>query len=201
MDAKETRKNRFHFWLFNRLAYFYQWFYTWQIKKYEKVIAQQLTALNLPPNAKILDDGCGTGAFGNAFKKFGFDVLGIDVAPNMMKKAKKNNLECIQGDMIQGLDFSNQSFDLVIGAYVLHGLRKESRKSIYREASRLSRGKVIFQDYSTKRMLHTTIVEWIEHGDYFNFIKSIPKEFQDNFSSVQVAAISSQAAWYICQGA
>lgn len=45
------------------------------------------------PNAKLLEIGCGPGNITKYLleKNSGFDILGIDIAPNMIELAKKNN--------------------------------------------------------------------------------------------------------------
>lgn len=45
------------------------------------------------PNAKLLEIGCGPGNITKYLlnKKADFDILGIDIAPNMIELAKKNN--------------------------------------------------------------------------------------------------------------
>ncbi|WP_371805504.1 class I SAM-dependent methyltransferase [Candidatus Lokiarchaeum ossiferum] len=201
MESSKNRNNRFHNWLFDKIAYFYQWFFKKQVKSYEKILMRHIDQLNLKPNAKILDIGCGTGAFGTAFQNLGYDVVGIDVAPGMVKRALRNNLKCQQADVLQGLNFLSESFDLVIAAFVLHGLKEIYRKKIYDEASRLSKNQILFHDYSTTRKIHISIIEWLERGDYFNFIKQIPSEFNVHFNSVKITPIKSHLALYHCKKA
>lgn len=74
------------------------------ILKYEQVYGEDFVApggkemarefieeLNLQPNSKILDAGCGLG--GSAFlmaEQFGLSVDGIDLSENMIRIAQKN---------------------------------------------------------------------------------------------------------------
>ncbi len=44
----------------------------------------------------------------------------------------------------------------------------------------------------------TNIIEYIEGGDYFNFIKTGLAEMQEVFSSVEVIKIKKYINWYIC---
>lgn len=67
----------------------------------------------------------------------------------------------MQGDVTKGLDFPDDSFDLVLSSYVLHGLSSELRRRIYSEASRLSRGRILFYDYNHKRRLFTDLIECV----------------------------------------
>ena len=111
---------QYHTWLFNVIAYFYQWFFKGQVKAYSENIDKYGTHLNIPTGGKILDIGCGTGAFGKAFKlkDESFEVQGIDIAEKMVKRAKKKNkLICEHGDILEGLRFPDNSFDLVIAEW------------------------------------------------------------------------------------
>jgi SAM-dependent methyltransferase len=190
---------QFHTWLFNRIAYFYQFFYRKQVKEYAKILSLYEQELKLPKSAKILDVGCGTGAFGAAFKQRGYEVVGIDIAKKMVKKGRKNQLICEEGDILNGLSFDKDKFDLVIMGSVLHGVNADSRRIIFQETSRLTKQKVLFHDYHTTRKWYISFIEWIEHGDYFNFIKNLPTEFEDNFDSVKIFDVSTTSAWYLCR--
>ena len=101
-------------------------------------------------------------------------------------------------NVVDGLDFEDKSYDLVVFAFVAHGLDKDKRKNLFIEASRLSRGKVLFHDYSSERNILTNIIEYIEGGDYFNFIKTGLEEMQEVFNSVEVVRIKKNTNWYIC---
>jgi len=53
--------------------------------------------------------------------------------------------------------------------------------------------------YYGKRGLLTTIIEWLERGDYFNFIKVAKDELDSVFLDVEVIDVDTRAAWYICK--
>jgi len=189
----------FHTWLFNRIAYAYQWFFRSQVREYTRILNLHENDLDLPKGGKILDVGCGTGAFGAVFKQFGYEVIGVDIAKKMVKMGRKNHLECKEGDILNGLPFDAKEFDLVIMGNVLHGLDANSRVVIFRETSRLTKQKVLFHDYNTTRKWYISFIEWIERGDYFNFIQNLPMEFETNFDSVEVFNVSTTGAWYLCK--
>lgn len=71
----------------------------------------------LPPDAKVLDIGCGTGQQTMLFKKKGFGVLGIDISHGLVKVANKKLGEniCVVSDACK-LPFPDGYFDAVSSA-------------------------------------------------------------------------------------
>jgi len=63
--------------------------------------------LNLPEHAKVLDLACGKGRHSIYLSQLGFDVLGVDLSPNSIAEAQKNeniNLHFKVHDMRESLD-------------------------------------------------------------------------------------------------
>ncbi|MBN2875100.1 MAG: class I SAM-dependent methyltransferase [Spirochaetales bacterium] len=188
-----------HARLFERISIPYAWFFAGQTRSYADCFALGRSALPTPQGKKALDIGCGTGAFTTALRAEGWEVEGVDVAQGMIAQAKRRGVPCSVGNILGGLEHADASFDLVSAAYVAHGLRRTDRLSLFREARRLSRGVVLFHDYTPDRRLLTSIIEYAEGGDYFNFIKTGEEEMRSAFSSVRVIRVGAQAAWYVCQ--
>ncbi len=71
----------------------------------------------LPPGAKVLDIGCGTGQQTMLFKNKGFDVVGIDISEGLVRVANKKLGEgiCLVSDACK-LPFSDASFDAISSA-------------------------------------------------------------------------------------
>ena len=187
-----------HKLLFNIIAPGYNWFFKSQVSNYAEILSDNIKKLDISDNSRILDAGCGTGALSQALVNRGFTVVGVDMANMMMHYGNKRGLDCRYGNIINGLDFEDKSFDLVVFAFVAHGLDREKRKKLFAEAARLSSGKVLFHDYSSERSIFTNIIEYIEGGDYFNFIKTGLDEMQEVFSKVEVIKIKKYINWYIC---
>lgn len=187
-----------HTFIFETIAPVYNWFFNSQNTHYSEILSKYSAALNLSPDASILDIGCGTGAFAKAFKDMGFSVFGVDISRNMIRYGVKRGLDCRYGNALGGLDYSDKMFDMVVFAYVAHGLDSEKRRLLFIEASRLAKKKVLIHDYGAKRKLATDIIEFLEGGDYFNFIKSGVQEMKDIFADVSIITVDDNASWYIC---
>jgi ubiquinone/menaquinone biosynthesis C-methylase UbiE len=195
--------------IFNLIAPIYGLFYEMQKSHYGTVLDRVSEVLDLTSYDTVLDVGCGTGALCSVINEKGLAVTGIDPADKMLRIAKRQpenkTITFIQANVLEQLPFGNKAFDISIASYVAHGLQKNERKKMYVEMSRVSKSKVIIYDYNQKRGLLTSIIEWLEHGDYFYFIKEAKEEMEqcvsemkECFSEVNVVDVDSKAAWYIC---
>lgn len=187
-----------HARLFNSIAFAYRFFFSWQVKGYTKLLDTYIDLLNVPSRATVLDIGCGTGAFAFSFMKKGFTVTGVDIAENMVKQGKKAGLDCRKANVQEGLPFEDNSFDIVTAAYVAHGLHSGLRESLFYEAKRLTKGRVLFQDYLSPGGPLVQLVERLEGGDYYGFLNHGIDEMKAQFSKVQVLPLKGGAGWYIC---
>lgn len=191
-----------HLLIFNFIAPVYNRFFQGQVRNYRKILEQFESLLELPVGGKVLDIGCGTGAFLYCFAERGYQATGVDFSPSMLRAAQKStrklNIDFQLGDVTKGLDFPDHSFDFVISSYVLHGVSKDLRQIMYAEASRLTRGKILYYDYNRNRKLLTDIVEWAEGGDYFTFVREGEREMRGVFQDVVRHDVGAQTAIYLC---
>lgn len=202
MDLPVNSELKKHIRLFNWIAPIYNIFFNLQVKNYQGVMERFGPLLDLPEKGRILDIGCGTGALLNVFAERGYDTTGVDMAERMLKMARHSTqnypIQWLKADITQGLPFPDQSFDLVVSSYVLHGVSYPLREIIYKEARRVSRQQVLFFDYNHGRRFLTDLVEWAEGGDYFNFIRNAEHEMGMSFPKVQKHEVSLYAAIYQC---
>lgn len=193
-----TEKN-----LFDKIAPIYSIFFNKQISYYEDVIDKLKGDIDLTQYNSILDIGCGTGALSEVLYNKGLDITGVDSSSGMLNQAKKilkvKDIKLIHINPEVKLPFEDKSFDIVIASYVAHGLKEDERKDLYLEMNRLAKELVIFHDYNQSRAILTTIIEWLENGDYFNFTKVAKDEMKEYFKEVNVIDVSNRAAWYICK--
>ncbi|KFZ26339.1 MAG: Ubiquinone/menaquinone biosynthesis C-methyltransferase UbiE [Candidatus Izimaplasma bacterium HR2] len=189
--------------LFNFIAPIYGLFYNSQKKNYKITIDNMHKELNLKEYENIIDVGCGTGALCSVLNQEGLQVTGIEPAMRMlkigMKKPGNKEVNFVQCGTCSKLPFEDKSYDLSIASYVAHGLKPEERKQLFLEMGRLTKHYVIIHDYNNKRGFFTNIIEWLERGDYFNFIKVVQSELNEQFKTVKVINVKKQAAWYICE--
>ena len=93
----------------------------------------------------FLDLGCGTGNVLKFGKKYFKRAIGVDISFNMLKQAKKNNLEVIQGDILF-LPFKSSLFDVVSIFSVLHHLYDYLQ--IFKQINRvLNTGGFLYSDW------------------------------------------------------
>jgi ubiquinone/menaquinone biosynthesis C-methylase UbiE len=196
--------------LFNSIAPVYGLFYKVQKKRFTEVIGSVEKELDLSSFKTIIDIGCGTGALCSVLNHKGLSVTGIDPANKMLEiarsKQENKDIRFIQADVLEGLPFDDNSFDVAIASYVAHGLKVGERKRMYAEMSRVTNQWVVIYDYNDKRSLLITIIEWLEGGDYFHFIRNAEPEMRDCvsemkscYSEVKVIKVDTRAAWYICK--
>lgn len=188
--------------LFDAIAPVYALFYSMQKKRFKEVLDGTGEVFDMASFKTVLDVGCGTGALCSTLAQRGFSVTGIDPAEKMLeiaiKKTEGDQITFIHSKAAEHLPFEDKTFDISIASYVAHGISKEQRKKLYEQMSRVTKSKIIIYDYNRNKSLLTTIIEWLEKGDYFYFIENAEAEMKDCFSDVKVIPVSSRASWYIC---
>ncbi len=188
--------------LFNSIASAYGLFFTYQVGVFSAIIDKHARAINLTGMESVCDVGCGTGALCEVLAQHGYRVTGVDPALKMLEIARKKTtqpIEFIHADAVEGLPFEDASFDVVFASFVVHGMDVAKRKDFYRELRRIARHAVVIHDYNATRGLLTSIVEWLERGDYFGFIKRPQAEMEEVFPSITVIQVGKRASWYVCR--
>lgn len=94
----------------------------------------------LKPRARVLEIGCGPGNITRYLlaKRPDYEILGIDVAPNMIERAQTNNPEArfrvMDARAINQLD---EQYDLVVSGFCLPYLSAEAATTLIADAGRL----------------------------------------------------------------
>ena len=97
---------------------------------------------------KAIDFGCGTGRSTRFLEKLGFDVVGVDIAEDMLKKAReldpKGDYRLIhECDLSQ---FEDNAYDLVLSVFTFDNIpTMEKKVRNFREIARLlkSKGRIV----------------------------------------------------------
>lgn len=194
--------------LFNTIAPVYGLFYQHQKKHYRNIIKKHKKEFDISSFKTVLDVGCGTGALCSVLNEMKLSVTGIDQAAKMIRFAKRqpenSSISFVHVDALDGLPFPDNFFDVSIASYVAHGMHVNERMKMYAEMSRVTKKYVVIYDYNTNMSVLTSFVEWLEGGNYFDFIKNVTHEMEDCthraercFSDIKILDVDKRASWYI----
>lgn len=77
--------------------------------------------LRMMPNGKgkLLDIGCSDGRISKLFKEKGYDVYGVDISKNALKRANERGIKVTKADITIGLPYKDAEFDIVFCGEVL----------------------------------------------------------------------------------
>lgn len=188
--------------LFDTIAPYYGLFFNFQVKYYQKILALASEEIDWTKYDSIIDVGCGTGALCSVLSQKGLQVTGIDAEQRMLKIAekrlRKKKVSLLHANVLERLPFEDKSFDIAISSFVIHGMPTAERIIFYKEMNRITQHMVVFHDYNENRAWLTNLAEWLERGDYFNFIKRARAEMAGSFRELRVIQVDKRAAWYIC---
>ncbi len=91
---------------------------------------------DINPNKRVLELGCGTGCLTKFLAKTGARIIALDLSPDLLIKAETKELPqnvSLQIGNAEALDFSNETFDAVVGSSVLHHVHTDiALDEIYR---------------------------------------------------------------------
>lgn len=186
--------------VFSYIAPIYSLFYKSQKKSFEKAVKKAKDLIDITKYNSVIDIGCGTGALADVLRDLELDVTGIDREKMMIDIANDkigNGAECKQADLIKGLPFDDNSFDIAISSYVAHGFEKEGRQVLFSEMERVAKEVVILHDFNKTRSFIVTILERLERSDYFNFIEEIEDEMKKYFGNIESIKVGPRAKWYV----
>jgi ubiquinone/menaquinone biosynthesis C-methylase UbiE len=95
-----------------------------------------LTRLLGEPRGSLLDVGCGTGSHAAALAERGWDVTGLDVSRDMLRRAEARGVRTVQADAA-ALPFEEASFDAAISVFTNTDL--DDLGAVVREIARVLR--------------------------------------------------------------
>jgi SAM-dependent methyltransferase len=133
---------------------------------------RSLEETGLDPSLSVLDFGAGTGILASAFAERGHTVKGLDFAVRLLRRARRLHPD-IDFELFDLLDLGTlpaDSWDLVSMGYLLHGLDREFRLQILRQAARIAKSHVVVFDYGEPGNRWVRLIEWIEGPHYPEFL-------------------------------
>jgi ubiquinone/menaquinone biosynthesis C-methylase UbiE len=88
-----------------------------------RIIDRFCALTGLAPGAKVIDLGCGSGAFTAVLRERGYNVAGVDIAGDLIAVAKSKfpGMEFVEGD-VEDVPFPTASFDGVLLSGIIHHL-------------------------------------------------------------------------------
>ncbi len=188
--------------VFDTIAQVYGWFYGWQKRGFTDLVGTLEREGFLTAGERILDVGCGTGALCAVLNEAGYSSVGVDASERMISvarsKAGGDDLPFFVADGTGTLPFPSKSFDTVIASHVVHGMVREERIMFYEEMKRLASHTVVIHDYNRRRTLVTDILEYLEKGDYFSFIRVVEDELREQFPALSIIEGKKSSHLYIC---
>ena len=107
--------------------------------------------LQIQKGSKLIDIACGKGRHAKYFNQKGMDVVGIDLSPNSINSAKKDeskNLQFSVHDMRE--NYQEDTFDIVTNLFTSFGYFKDNtdeQKAINAMASNLKKEGLLIIDF------------------------------------------------------
>lgn len=138
-------------------------------QKQKKVIKK---ALKEKKGDKVLDIGCGTGEFSPLFDANFY--CGIDISPDYISYAGKNNKGEFKVMDATNIDFPDQSFDFILIMAVLHHLNDEDSNKVIKEAKRVLKpnGQILIMEDAKIPRLENKMVRFAQKFDKGEFIRT-----------------------------
>jgi len=148
-----------------------------------------VSLVDLQDGMRVLDIACGTGAQALAFAKRGCSVVGIDLSPAMLTKARRKlkgeDITFILGDACN-ISYEDSSFDVSVISFGLHDMPEEIGLAVLKEMQRTTKpgGSILIVDYDRPKnrliaFLAHHIVQLWESRYYEHFTKVGLKHYLD----------------------
>ena len=118
--------------------------------------------LQIPKGSKLIDIACGKGRHAKYFEQKGMDVVGVDLSPNSINTAKKDenkNLQFSVHDMRE--NYQEETFDVVTNLFTSFGYfedNKDEQKAINAMASNLKKEGLMIIDFMNAKKVIAHLV-------------------------------------------
>jgi cyclopropane fatty-acyl-phospholipid synthase-like methyltransferase len=149
-------------------------------------------AQSLPPGAKVLDIGCGTGIPISRFlTQEGFEVVGLDSSPGMIAKYRANFPAVpIRCEPVQEASFTQDSFDAVVAWGVLFHLSEADQEAVIGKVAQWLKpdGRFLFTAGDSKGSVESKMngvmfrYTSLGSGEYRRILESVGMRLEDEHS-------------------
>lgn len=160
-------------------------------KEAERFIENIIAYLNLPNGAKIIDLACGKGRHAKILSDYGYDVLGVDLSPNSIKKAAEMGHEKLRfntHDMRN--EIKDEKFDAVFNLFTSFGYFEhegENQKVCSSIAKMLNhRGLLLIDFLNAEKVISNLVQEETRTVDHVHFSINRHADVQHIYKKIKV---------------
>ena len=131
-------------------------------KEAQVFIDNLIDYLQIPKGSKLIDIACGKGRHAKYFNRKGMDVVGVDLSPNSINTANKDenkNLQFSLHDMRE--NYQEDTFDVVTNLFTSFGYfenNKDEQKAINAMASNLKKEGLLIIDFMNAKKVIANLV-------------------------------------------
>ncbi|MBN8421284.1 MAG: class I SAM-dependent methyltransferase [Verrucomicrobia bacterium] len=95
-------------------------------------LVQETLAGRLPPHARLLDAGCGTGGMLEFLqaRMGGLELTGVDAAEDAVRHCHQRGLGAVRSGSVEALEFEDAAFDAVLSLDVLYHAGVDEEKAL-----------------------------------------------------------------------
>jgi ubiquinone/menaquinone biosynthesis C-methylase UbiE len=167
-------------------------------------LRRKLAAINervaLTSSTRVLDVGCGIGTALAELVRFPCQVTGVDPTGALLRVARRRfpGVSFVQEPAHAMRSIPEASQDVSLVAATLHGLQPDYRRKVYTELLRVTRRLVAVIDYHRNYNPAVALVEWLEGGDYFRFVRTVGSELAAAFPRLQIQRFPGYESLYLC---
>jgi ubiquinone/menaquinone biosynthesis C-methylase UbiE len=148
----------------------------------------------------VLDVGCGTGTLLAELARYPCHVTGADPSRAMLRAARRRfpSVPLLQEPAHAMRSVPDASQDVSLVSSTLHGFKPDYRRLAYTELARVTRQLVAVIDYHRNLNPGVALIEWLEGGDYFRFVKVVESELAEAFPRLEIQRFPGSESLYLC---
>lgn len=139
--------------------------------------------LNLPEGAKVLDLACGRGRHAVYLSSLGYDVTGVDLSPNSIQYAKKNEKELLHFHIHDMREPLEQKYDAIFNLFTSFGYfsdPNDNAKTLKAIQNSLTEtGFAVLDFMNVNKVISNLIAEEVKTVDGIDF--QIKRKYENGF--------------------